>query len=74
MLAEAKSYLTNVAVSQLNDQNIDNYLATRRIKNPLKFKRYLLLFKNELLDGFLKKRFTNRSRKEQIRKEISKNT
>lgn len=74
MLAEARNYLTNVAVGQLNDQNIDNYLATRRIKNPLKFKRYLLLFKKELQDGFLKKRFTNRSRKEQMGKEISKST
>jgi hypothetical protein len=59
-----------MAVLQMHEDNIDAYLQTRRIKNPVKFKRYLLLFRKELQEGFLKKRFTNRSRKEQMKREI----
>jgi hypothetical protein len=59
-----------VGLLQLSDPLIDSYLETRRIKNPLKFKRYIQLFRQELEDGFLKKRFTNRSRKLQIQQQI----
>jgi hypothetical protein len=47
----------------MNEDNINDYLETRRLKNPDMFKDYLYVFLNELKDGFLKKRFTNRSRK-----------
>jgi hypothetical protein len=59
-----------VGLLQLSDPLIDSYLETRRIKNPLKFKRYIQLFRQELEDGFLKKRFTNCSRKLQIQQQI----
>jgi hypothetical protein len=59
-----------VGLLQLSDALIDSYLETRRIKNPLKFKRYIQLFRQELEDGFLKKRFTNRSRKLQIQQQM----
>jgi hypothetical protein len=74
LLAEAKTSLTQLVLQQLGDENVDAYLETRRIKNQAKFKRYLVTFRKELQDGFLKKRFTNRSRKEQMRKEIEHDT
>jgi hypothetical protein len=67
-LGEAKTFLTELVVRQMSDDGIDAYLETRRIKNQLKFKRYLITFRKELQDGFLKKRFTNRNRKEQMRR------
>lgn len=56
----------------MTDERIGGYLETRRIKNPMKFRRYIQMFRREMQDGFLKKRFTNRNRKEQRRKEIEK--
>lgn len=70
VLAEARTLLTSLAVEQMDEENIDSYLETRRIKSPLKFKKYMLLFRQELEEGFLKKRFTNLSRKEQFRREL----
>ena len=70
LLGEARRQLTGLAVEQMDEENIDGYLETRRIKSAPKFKKYLLLFRQELEDGFLKKRFTNLSRKEQYRREL----
>lgn len=44
-LGEARTLLTQMAVGQMKEENIDAYLATRRIKNPIKFKRYLMVFR-----------------------------
>jgi hypothetical protein len=52
-----------MAIDQINEENVNDYLETRRIKNAEKFKKYLWVFRKELKDGFLKKRFTNKSRK-----------
>lgn len=40
----AKSLMTQLALEQLNEESIDRYLSTRRIKDPAKFKRYIQLF------------------------------
>lgn len=45
LLADARVYLTKVAIDHLNEENIDRYLQTRRIRNPLKFKKYLMVFR-----------------------------
>jgi hypothetical protein len=52
--------MTQLALEQLTDESVDRYLTTRRIKDPIKFKRYIQLFLQELEDGFIKKRFSNR--------------
>jgi hypothetical protein len=58
----AKSLMTQLALEQLNEESVDRYLSTRRIKDPIKFKRYIQLFLQELEEGFIKKRFSNRQR------------
>jgi hypothetical protein len=58
----AKSLMTQLALEQLTEDNLDHYLSTRRIKDPEKFKRYIQLFMQELEDGFIKKRFSNKHR------------
>lgn len=65
-LGAAKELLTRVGVAQLREERVEEYLEGRRIKNPAKFKRYVLLFRRELEEGFIKKRFTNRTRKAQV--------
>jgi hypothetical protein len=65
-LGAAKGFLTQVGLAQLREERVEEYLEGRRIKNAGKFKRYVMLFRKELEEGFIKKRFTNRSRKAEM--------
>jgi hypothetical protein len=42
---EAKGYLSRLAVEQINGQNIDEYLKTRKLIKRDGFKEYLLEFR-----------------------------
>lgn len=58
----AKSLMTQLALEQLTQQNVDHYLATRRIRDPEKFKHYIQLFLQELEEGHLNRRFSDKHR------------
>ncbi len=54
--------MTQLALEQLTQQNVDHYLSTRRIRDPQKFKHYIQLFLQELEEGHLNRRFSDRHR------------
>lgn len=53
---EAKAYLSRLAVEQITPKAIDDYLLTRKLIKREGFKEYLLEFRQELVNGFLKRR------------------
>lgn len=55
-LCDAKNYLAKLAIDQLDHHSIDNYLSTRKLKSKDQFRGYILAFKCELEEGFLKRR------------------
>jgi hypothetical protein len=44
-ISQAKTYLSKLAIDQLDDQNIEGYLKTRKLKSKFGFKDYILGFK-----------------------------
>lgn len=56
LFREAKAYLSRLAIEQITPQNIDDYLKTRKLIKRDGFKEYLLEFRQELINGFLKRR------------------
>lgn len=52
----AKNYLSRLAIDQIDEANIEGYLLTRKLKKRDGFKEYVLQFKQELCNGFLKRR------------------
>lgn len=58
VVSQAKSFISKLAIDQLDDQNIEGYLKTRKLKSKDGFKEYILGFKAELEGGYLKRRIT----------------
>lgn len=58
VISQAKAFLSKLAIDQLDDQNIEGYLKTRKLKSKEGFKEYILGFKSELESGYLKRRVT----------------
>lgn len=56
MLNMAKDHLSRIAIEQINETSIDCYLLTRKFKKREGFKEYILQFRQELSNGFLKRR------------------
>lgn len=56
MIAQAKNYLSKLASDQINEENIQNYIKSRKMKKTEGFKEYILNFKKELEGGFIKRR------------------
>ena len=56
MFNQAKNYLSRLAVDQIDEVNIEGYLKTRKLKKVDGFKEYILQFRQELFNGFLKRR------------------
>lgn len=54
----AKIYLSKLAIDQIDHQNIEGYLQTRKMKKIEGFKEYILQFRQELCNGYLKRRIT----------------
>lgn len=54
--------MTELALEQLSSERIDEYLSSRRIKDPIKFKTYIELFLSELQEGYIKKRLSTKHR------------
>ena len=54
----AKIYLSKLAIDQIDQQNIEGYLKTRKMRKVDGFKEYILQFRQELCNGYLRRRFT----------------
>jgi hypothetical protein len=48
VISQAKNYLSKLAIDQLDEQNIEGYLKTRKLKSKVGFKEYIIGFKTEL--------------------------
>ena len=55
-IALAKTYLSKLAIDQIDEEAIEEFIKTRKMKKTLGFKEYVLSFRNELLGGYLKRR------------------
>jgi hypothetical protein len=55
-VSRAKNYLSKLAIDQIDEQNLDGYLMTRKIKRREGLKEYILGFRGELENGYLKRR------------------
>lgn len=57
VIVKAKNYLSRLAIDQIDEENIENYIKSRKMKKTEGFKEYILNFRKELLNGFIKRRF-----------------
>lgn len=48
VIGQAKNYLSRLSVDQIDEENIDNYIKSRKMKKTEGFKDYILNFKKEL--------------------------
>ncbi len=56
VISRAKNYLSRLAVDQIDEENIDLYIKSRKMKKTEGFKDYILNFRKELEGGFIKRR------------------
>lgn len=52
----AKNYLSKLAIDQLDESSITCYVNSTKIRDKLNFNRYMNHFRQELEDGYLKRR------------------
>lgn len=55
-ISKAKNYLSHLATDQIEEESIDNYIKSRKMKKTEGFKEYILNFRKELEGGFIKRR------------------
>ncbi len=63
MLAKVKKHLCQLALSQLNEEKIDEYLIKSQVKDKTNYRKYILQFRQELESGKIrgktKKQYNN---------------
>lgn len=55
-VAQARTFLSKLAIDQIDRQNIEGYLKSRKLRTKEGFEEYILNFRAELENGYLKRR------------------
>jgi len=55
VILQAKSYLTKLAIDQIDEKSVESYVKTRKIKKTEGLNDYVLNFKKELESGYIKR-------------------
>lgn len=56
MISEAKVYLSGLAMEQINQRTVGEFIKSGKMKKTVDFKRYVLSFKKDLSRGAFRKK------------------